>query len=71
MTRYVVLTSGVVEDDHDWAEVARVEAHSAAAAIRRYVTEKLKSSGVFVAVPERMFRPVTVKVETTQRVRLS
>jgi hypothetical protein len=67
MTEYVILN--LAENEHGWKEVARVEASSEGAAIRKTVNGT--SGGVFIATPARHFRPRTVKVERVEKVRIS
>lgn len=50
-----------------WMEAGTVEASSAREAIRKSVTE----SGTVVAVPARSWLPLTVSIETKQKVTLS
>jgi len=76
MTEYVIL--GNTDDGGTrWQEVARLTARSTASAIREMVDGNANgllpedSGGVYVAVPARSFRPVTVKVETKTALRFS
>ena len=75
-TEYVILTN---TDDGGprWQEIARVSARSTASAIRRMVDGEENgllpedSGGVYVAVPARSWKPVTVKVETKTALKFS
>jgi hypothetical protein len=67
-TNYVILrlVSGGAEKvgiDGSWDRVDGVEAHSAEAAIRTHVAQA-KTTGTFVAIPERSWKPTPVTVET-------
>lgn len=67
-TEYVLLkcvdAAGVGEV---WEAGARVRARSVREAIR---SAALTGEGRYVAIPERSFQPVRVKVETVQRIKL-
>lgn len=63
MTKYVVFKMQHVGDQETWQEGVTVEARSAKAAIQS-ATLNEHISGVFVAVPARSWKPVTVTVET-------
>ena len=60
-TSYVVLRRDV--EGGRWSEVATVDASNATTAIR-HIAAKDAATAVYVAVPTRSWRPVTVKVET-------
>lgn len=64
MTDYIVLARN---NDGCWIEGPAVEAQSAEAAIRAAL-DGSASSKAYVAVPARSWKPLTVKVETVQRV---
>jgi hypothetical protein len=68
-TAYIVLKAASASE---WLDTAKpVKASSAAAAIRNFVTENPnEGGGVYVAVPERSFRPITVRVEQTTVLKL-
>ncbi len=75
MTEYGILKAasptgegGEISDDWTW--VNTVSARSARAAIAAHLSVK-NEGGVFVAIPSRSFRPVTVKVETKTALRFS
>jgi hypothetical protein len=68
-TTYIVLRrdedgGGIAVDR--WQTDATVEASSAEAAIRK----AMPKDGLYVAVPARSWRPVTVRTETTTTIRL-
>jgi hypothetical protein len=76
LTTYIVLR----RDDEDgkeigdmlkWTVVGRYDAKSADTALRAIATNLLDGkAGIFVATPERSWRPVTVRTETTTTIRL-
>lgn len=59
-----------VSDGPGWRSIKKVEARSADAAIRA-VLNGYTGEGMFVAVPARSWKPVTVKVETKTALRFS
>ena len=69
MTAYLVFQKTT---DDAWAQVGpdRVEASTSRAAITAALKNR-DAEGSFVAIPERSFRPVTVKVETKTALRFS
>jgi hypothetical protein len=77
MTEYVVFRKG--SEDELWAESARYQARSSASAIRQHLEgapsvdgkASGREAGVFVAVPARSWKPVTVKVETKTQLKFS
>jgi hypothetical protein len=71
VTGYVILKQ--VEGSGDFQVVGSEEAHSDRGAIRNYLVnlDPATSSGTYVAVPQRSWRPVPVKVETTVQLRLT
>lgn len=72
VTRYVVLWSE--KGDGDWIQIAGLrDTRSAISAIRDYLENGNTeiTSGYFVAVPARSWKPVTVKVETKTELKFS
>jgi hypothetical protein len=71
-TEYVVLkkTQTTADEPKRWGEVKTVTARSAVEAIRAAIPAQSGQEGTFIAVPARSFKPVTVKVEQTTRVRV-
>jgi hypothetical protein len=73
-TTYIVLLRATRPDDVPgsakfvWCEHDTVEASSAESAIRKAIAGT--SGGLFVAVPARSWRPVTVRTETQTVIRL-
>jgi hypothetical protein len=67
-TRYVILEVNTGEGGKidNLKHVDDVEAASATSAIRG----SIKTPGIYIAIPERSFRPVKVTVETKQTVKL-
>ena len=66
-TRYIVLEE---RDGNGWADVGAVYARSATEAIRAAIVNYTTTADRYVAIPERSFQPVRVKVETVQRIKL-
>jgi hypothetical protein len=64
-TTYIVLRRSQ-PTENDWKLDSTVEATSADAAIRKANPK----DGLYVAVPARSWRPVTVRTETTTTIRL-
>lgn len=62
-TRYVVLA---LTPANTWQALATVPAHNSDAAIRETVAQQdpATTAATFVAVPERSWKPVTVRTET-------
>lgn len=60
MTKYVVL-SRTDDTTEGWETIATVEASSSEQAIRK--TTALDSSGVYVAIPSRSWKPQKVSVK--------
>ena len=77
MTEYIVFRRST--EDSKWQETAKYEARSADSAIRQHLEGKpsvdgnatAREGGVFVAVPARSWKPVTVKVETKTALKFS
>jgi hypothetical protein len=72
VTDYVVL--GIYEGL--WQEAGMFSARSPQGAIRACkdadsLPDRIKNTDIFVAIPRRSFRPVTVKVETKTALRFS
>jgi hypothetical protein len=67
MTDYIILARN---NDGCWIEGPTVEAASAEAAIRAEVGDGKAGAKTYVAVPARSWKPVSVVVETTKRVKL-
>lgn len=74
MTEYIVLNFDSTADSgwKVWEEVHNgVEATSAENAIRRFVEANGFTSGEFVAIPKRSWKPVKVEVDTKPVVRIN
>jgi hypothetical protein len=73
VTEYVILEVQEPEANglHLWQEAARVDARSAAAAIRSALSGENGTPGEFVAVPARSWKPVKVSVETKSTLKFS
>jgi hypothetical protein len=78
MTEYVVLERNTTEPDgpERWLYAGTGSARSAAVAIKEFLATGVHGSpplsgGVYVAVPARSWKPVTVKVETKTALRFS
>jgi hypothetical protein len=69
MTTYIVLDRDSEQDQ--WQVVGRVDARSAKSAVREAIGGSDDAEGMFVAVPARSWRHVTVKVETKTALRFS
>ncbi len=54
-----------------WKYHGTIKARNVEAAIQRYVEAEQVEGGQFAAVPARSWRPVTVTVEQTTRIRLT
>lgn len=63
MTSYVILT----QSGGMWAERGEAEASSA----RRAIAATDPDEGVYVAVPKRSWKPLTVKVETSRKLTIT
>jgi hypothetical protein len=59
MTKYLILK----KNGDAWKEVALAETASARAAIQAVVAKQSDSSGEYVAIPARSWKPVPVTVE--------
>lgn len=67
MTSYTVLKRDTRQEPHDdtWVVVGSADATSSQAALRRVLAlNNGGADGTYVAIPDRSFQPVTVKVET-------
>ncbi len=60
----------VYNNEGAWKSAATIEASSAETAIRIHCKTLDEPGGVYVAVPSRSWRPVTVKAETTTVLKL-
>ena len=69
-TEYMVLRLG--EQPGSWTTIGDVEARNSTEAIRRTVSKLAPDdrAGVFVAVPVRSWKPVTVRAEVQTRLKL-
>lgn len=68
MTEYLILAK---TEDGSWVEGRTVPARGAKAAIRTFLDGSKLESALFVAVPARSWKPVTVKVETKTALKFS
>ena len=70
MTSYEILRfHESVDDTADvWANAGAVTASSATQAVRKHADKA--GAGTYVAIPARQFKPLTVHVETVQRVKI-
>ena len=68
-TLYVILEERGGNDGY-WVEADQRRARSATEAIRDTIAGGDTAAGRYVAIPERSFQPVRVKVETVQRIKL-
>jgi DNA-binding cell septation regulator SpoVG len=69
MTRFVILAQIPKTDDRPsaWGEIARIDAASKEQALRSIGG----TSGLYVAVPERQWKPMRLEVQTVERVKLT
>ena len=71
MTDYVILSQ---REDEAWEIVGAMSARSASSALRERLdgpgqSSEYRGAGVYVAVPERSWQPLTVSIETRQTLR--
>lgn len=67
-TTYVVLFR---DDSGYWTDLVTIQASSSDDAVRRAVVKTANATGTYVAVPARSWKPVTVTVETSTKLKLT
>ena len=67
-TKYVVLYKATTEDKYERLP-QDVEAAGAVAAVRAAAADT-QEGGIYVAIPERSFDPITIEIETNPRVKV-
>jgi hypothetical protein len=72
MTDYIILEcqTRTADSEETWGYRGHSEARSATSAIRSHL-DGTETSGIFVALPARSWKPVNVKVETKTALKFS
>jgi ribulose bisphosphate carboxylase small subunit len=69
-TTYIVLRLVSPADEASWDYVRAIDAHNAEDAIRQVATNRTETSGTYVAVPARSWKPVQVTAVQTTTLKL-